>query len=158
MTSVSRFGLCLFLVFTLAACSNDDELTKEQVLKKSIADLESRFEARSLSQISEYVAEDYQDEQGRKLRDIKRIIQMQLMRHKSLHVFSTINSISWQDDNHATVEITAAMAGKPIKSASVLTSIRADMVKFTVQFVRHQDKFKVQSAKWRWAEATDFLQ
>ena len=116
-----------------------------------------RFEARSLSQIVEYVSENYSDNNGRGLRDIKRAIQLQLMRHKTLYVFSVINDIKWVDDSSADVQITAAMAGQPIKSASLLTSIRADMIKFNVHFVLDDEIFKVQSAQWSWADPSDFL-
>ena len=152
-----KHTLLFILIALITACSPDVKHSKEQLLKQSIEQLETRFEQRSLSKISEYISENYKDEQGHKQKDIKRIIQMQLLRHKSLHVFSTINSVNWQDDNHATVEITAAMAGKPIESISVLTSIRADMIKFKVNFIRDQDLFKVQSASWTWARPSDFL-
>lgn len=147
----------LFFVALLVSCSSEQKLTKEQILVQSIEEIESRFEERKLGRIVEYVSEDYADDFGRKLRDIKRAIQLQLMRHKSLHVFSTIKDMQWLDDNHATVNIVAAMAGKPIDSVSILTSVRADMINFTVTFVRDEDIFKVQSATWKWANPSDFL-
>ena len=149
--------LFVTLFVNLMSCSKDPQLSKEQLLRQSIADLEARFEERKLGRIIEYVSEDYRDESGRGLRDIKRAIQLQLMRHKNLYVFSTINGINWQDDNNAEVQITAAMAGKPIKSASLLTSIRADMIKFRVHFVLEDEIYKVQSATWTWADPSDFL-
>jgi hypothetical protein len=149
--------IVLVLLIFLTACTSEQKLTKEQILRQSIAEIESRFEERKLGRIVEYVSADYGDEAGRKLQDIKRAIQMQLMRHRSLHVFSTIKDIKWIDDNHATVNIVAAMAGKPIDSVSILTSIRADMINFTVTFVREDVIFKIQSAAWEWAEPSDFL-
>ncbi len=150
-------SLLVFLTVNLISCSDNPQLTKEQLLRQSIAQLEARFEERKLGRIIEYVSEDYRDESGRGLSDIKRAIQMQLMRHKNLYVFSTINAINWLDDNNAEVQITAAMAGKPIKSASLLTSIRADMIKFKVHFVLEDEVYKVQSAEWTWADPSDFL-
>jgi len=146
--------LCLL---TLMGCTSEKQLTKEQILYQSITELENRFEERKLGKIVEYVSEDYQDNTGRKLRDIKRAIQMQLMRHKSLYVFSTIKDIKWKDNMHATVEIAAAMGGKPMESASILTSIRADMILFTVDFILEENVYKVKSATWTWADPSDFL-
>ena len=103
------------------------------------------------------MSENYQDERGRKFRDIKRAIQLQLMRHKSLHIFSTVNDIQWTSDTHATVKITAAMAGKPIDSVSMLSAIRADMIKFTVEFRLEDEIYKVRSAVWVWASPADFF-
>ncbi len=149
--------LFVTLFINLISCTKEPQLTKEQRLRQSITQLEARFEERKLGRIIEYVSENYHDESGRGLRDVKRVIQLQLMRHKTLYVFSTINEINWIDDNNADVQITAAMAGKPIKSASLLTSIRADMIKFNVHFVLEDEIYKVQSATWTWADPSDFL-
>ncbi|MBL4772847.1 MAG: hypothetical protein JKX98_04385 [Alcanivoracaceae bacterium] len=153
---ISQIVLLLLMV-NLLNCSNDEKLTKKQILLQSIEQLEQRFEARNLSDIIEYVSEDYQDESGRELRDIKRAIQIQIMRHKSLYVFSTIKDIQWTDEGNATVEIVAAMGGKPMESASILTAVRADMIKFTVDFILEDEIYKVKSAQWSWADPADFL-
>ena len=147
----------MLLITNLIACSDEQVLTKEQVLLQSIEQLQLRFEARKLGKIVEYISEDYQDESGRKLRDIKRVIQLQLMRHKTLYVFTSITDIQWSDDNNATVKIAAAMGGQPMESASILTSVRADMIKFTVDFVLEEEVYKVKSAVWSWADPSDFL-
>jgi hypothetical protein len=149
----------LFIVCTLmlVSCSSEKVLSKDQLLSQSIAEIESRFEQRKLGLIVEYVSENYQDETGRTLKDIKRAIQIQLMRHKSLYVFSTIKDVQWSDDNNAKVEIAAAMGGKPIESASILTSVRADMIKFTVDFILEDAVYKVKAATWTWADPADFL-
>ncbi len=149
--------LLIVSLLLLDACTSEQQLTKEQILLQSIDELENRFEERKLSRIIEYISENYLDQSGRKLRDIKRIIQLQLMRHKTLHVFSTVKEIVWIDDNNVDVTIATAMGGKPIKSASILTSIRADMVTFQVSFKLEDEIYKVQSATWKWARPTDFL-
>jgi|GEM_PF-3416463 len=152
---ILKFSI-IFFTITLINCSGTDELSKEQRLRQSITALENHFEERKLSKILEYVSEDYQDDQGRKIRDIRRVIQMQIMRHKSLYVFSAIKSVEWIDEN-AKVEIAAAMGGKPMESASILTSVRADMIKFSVDFVLEDDVYKVKGATWSWAVPSDFL-
>jgi hypothetical protein len=147
----------LFCLLNLLSCSSENAASKEQVLSQSISELEKRFEARNLSDIVEYVSENYQDEQGRTIRDIKRTIQVQLMRHKTLYVFTSIGDFTWHDDQNVTVQIAAAMAGKPIESASLLSSIRADMINFEVDFILEDEIYKVKSAVWRWANPSDFL-
>jgi hypothetical protein len=144
-------------VLSLLSCSSEKVISKDQLLSKSIAEIESRFEQRKLGLIVEYVSENYKDETGRSLKDIKRAIQLQIMRHKSLYVFSTIKDVQWTDDNNAKVEIAAAMGGKPMESASILTSVRADMIKFTVDFILEDTVYKVKAATWTWADPTDFL-
>ena len=103
------------------------------------------------------MSKDYQDDSGRKYDDVKRVIQLQLMRHKTVHIFSVIKDIQWADDSNATVQITAAMAGKPITDLSLLPTLRADMLNFTVDFVLEDEVYKIQSASWTWATPTDFL-
>ena len=147
--------ISLFLI--LIGCSSEPELTKDQLLKQSIEQLEQRFEARKLGEIVEYVSQNYQDDYGRKYDDVKRVIQLQLMRHKTVHIFSVIKDIQWADDSNATVQITAAMAGKPITDLSLLPTLRADMLNFTVDFVLEDEVYKIQSASWTWATPTDFL-
>jgi hypothetical protein len=157
MKNLIQKSVIIFITLILISCSSEKELTKEQILQQSIAEIESRFEERSLSKIVEYVSESYKDETDRNLKDIKRAIQIQLMRHKSLYVFSVVKNIEWTGDKLATVEIAAAMGGKPIESASILTSVRADMVKFTVDFALEDEVYKVQSAIWRRADPSDFI-
>ncbi|VAW44527.1 hypothetical protein MNBD_GAMMA03-1114 [hydrothermal vent metagenome] len=151
------FIIILSCMLNLSSCSRNETISKQQLLLQSIEQLEHRFEERKLGSIIEYISANYQDTQGRNLLDIKRAIQMQLMRHKTLYVFSTIKDISWSDAENATVQITVAMAGKPIKSASILPSIRADMIKFSVDFILEDGIYKVKSAVWEWAKPTDFL-
>ena len=74
-------------IISLYSCSSEPELTKDQLLKQSIEQLEQRFEARKLGEIVEYVSQNYQDDYGRKYDDVKRVIQLQLMRHKTVHIF-----------------------------------------------------------------------
>jgi len=157
MKKIIQIPLFIVCTIMLVSCSTEKVLTKDQLLKQSIAEIESRFEQRKLGLIVEYVSESYQDENGRTLKDIKRAIQIQLMRHKSLYVFSTIKDVQWTGDENAKVEIAAAMGGKPIESASILTSVRADMIKFTVDFILEDDVYKVNAATWTWADPSDFL-
>ena len=157
MKKIIQIPLFIVCTIMLVSCSTEKVLTKDQLLKQSIAEIESRFEQRKLGLIVEYVSESYQDENGRTLKDIKRAIQIQLMRHKSLYVFSTIKDVQWTGDENAKVEIAAAMGGKPIESASILTSVRADMIKFTVDFILEDDVYKVNAATWTWTDPSDFL-
>jgi hypothetical protein len=157
MKNLIQLPIFVFCALMLVSCSSEKELTKDQLLKQSISEIENRFEQRKLGLIVEYVSESYADETGRTLKDIKRSIQLQIMRHKSLYVFSTIKDVQWIDDNNAKVEIAAAMGGKPIESASILTSVRADMIKFYVDFVLEDKVYKVKAATWSWAVPSDFL-
>ena len=157
MKKIIQITLFIVCILMLVNCSSEKELTKDQLLFQSIIEIESRFEERKLSRIAEYVSENYKDNKGRTLKDIKRAIQLQIMRHKSLYVFSSIKDVQWNDDNNAKVIIAAAMGGKPIKSASILTSVRADMIKFTVDFSLEDEVYKVKAATWTWADPSDFL-
>ena len=133
---MTKYLSFLILFLLLSSCSSDPVLSKEQILRNSINEIETRFEARRLGDIVEYVSEDYKDENGRKLADVKRVIQLQLMRHKKLFIISKIGDIQWQGDEKAIVQITAAMTGQEVEDIGILPSIRADIVNFTVEFVK----------------------
>ena len=146
----------LLLVALLVSCGSK-ELSKEQMLSDSIEQIESRMESRKLSDVAEFIDENYSDEQGRTLRDVKRVIQMQFMRHKTLFILSNVNQVEWTTENEAQVTITAALTGQDVNDVSLLKSIRADMVSFDVKFIRQDDKFVVSSARWQRAYPLDFL-
>ena len=156
MKILTRITL-LFFIINLMACSSEQAQTKEQILSQSVSALETRFESRKLGDIVEFISANYHDEQGRKQKDIKRIIQIQIMRHKTLYVFTSIGDVQWTDDQNVTIQIAAAMGGKPMESASILSSVRADMINFIVDFVLEDEVFKVKSASWKWARPGDFL-
>ena len=155
----AKLSIICLLIVNLFACSNDEKKTKHQLLKQSINTLEQRFEDRKLNSIMEYVSKNYQDESGRKFKDIKRVVHLQLLRHKSLYIFSSINEVEWVEEGsiRVNVEIATAMAGKPIENVSLLRSLRADMIRFTVLFVLEDDVYKVESASWEWADPSDFI-
>lgn len=157
MYKYATHTMLLILILWLSACSNDQPLTKKQRLLQSIQKIEQGFEARILSDILEYISENYQDDKIGDFENIKRAIHVQLLRNKSVHVFSIVKDIQWTDDHHAKVEIVAAMGAKPIDSVNILSSIKADMAKFEVDFVLEGEVYKVQSALWSWAEPSDFL-
>jgi hypothetical protein len=154
---MTKYLSFLILFLLLSSCSSDPVLSKEQILRNSINEIETRFEARRLGDIVEYVSEDYKDENGRKLADVKRVIQLQLMRHKKLFIISKIGDIQWQGDEKAIVQITAAMTGQEVEDIGILPSIRADIVNFTVEFVKQEEVFKIKAATWTWAQPSDFL-
>ncbi len=147
----------LLMLMLLSACSEDKPLTKRQRLMQSIDQIEAAFEERVLGDVMQYISQDYQDERGRGHDDLKKAVQIQLIRNQSIHIFSVVKDIQWQEDQQATVELAAAMGGQPIESVNILTSIRADMAKFDVVFVLEEGLYKVKSAVWRWAEPSDFL-
>jgi hypothetical protein len=72
-------------------------------------------------------------------------------------VFTSIGDFTWHDDQNVTVQIATALAGKPIESASFLTSIQADMINFNVDFILENEVYKVKSATWQWARPDDFF-
>ena len=49
------------------------------------------------------------------------------------------------------------MAGRPIESTEALLDVRADLMRFDVEFVREGDDWRVRAADWRRAELNDFL-
>jgi len=150
-------NMVLFCVFLgLTACSTEQK-DKQQQLLSTIENMELAAEKRSLSDFMAFFSDDFSNLNGRKIIDVKRLVMMQFMRHQKLFIITNIKNIQWHDDQHATVDLSAALAGRPMNDTSLLASIRADMVTFKVSFAKQGEDFIVTSATWQHASVVDFL-
>ncbi|MCF6301436.1 MAG: hypothetical protein L3J52_10030 [Proteobacteria bacterium] len=150
-------NMVLFCGFLgLIACSTEPK-DKQQQLLSTIENMELAAENRNLSDFMEFFSEDFSNVNGRKIADVRRLVMLQFMRHQKLFIITNIKNIQWHDDLHATVDISAALAGRPMNESSLLASIRADMITLKVSFSKQGEDFMVTSATWQHASPTDFL-
>lgn len=148
--------ITMFTVLSIfTGCS--PSLPKEERLINSINGMVQAAEKRSLSQIMNYISNDYQDEKGWKYIDVKRVLQIQIMRYKSLYIFKDIKNIEWLSEKTAQLKINIAVAAKPIKEISLLKNIKADLITFIIIMEQKEDQYVVTSASWERAGVTDFL-
>ena len=138
----------LFLIlalFFITACDNDTQ-TPEQQIKAVIADIEQGIEERSLSQVMEHISDDYHDHKGRSKKDIKRYVQLQILRNQNITILSRVKSLDIQNDI-ASVELSAAAAARG--SELNIASVRADTHKASVVLKSDSGDWKVISASLR---------
>ncbi len=142
---------CLTLFAAALSGCGGEAGDKHDLLMRSIDAMELGAESRSLSAVMEYVDENYSDAMGRRKADVARAVQINIMRNQQLHVLVSVNQIEWVDDGeeNARVELVAALAGRPIDKASLLDGVRADLVRFNVNFHRDGERYLVTSAEWQ---------
>jgi len=119
--------------------------------------MQEAAESRDTGEFMSYIRKDYQDEQGRDWKGIRAVVHYQFIRNKALHVYQYILGLTVSsDEQHASAVILVAMAGQPIDGVESLESLRADIMRFEVEFV-FDEKWQVSSAVWKPATAKDFL-
>lgn len=139
----------------LSACGGPPE-TPEAQLRALIGDVEQAAEGHEISVFRDVVADDYQDERGFDRQTVLRIVQGVLIRNQQVHLLSLVRNIDVQGSEAGAV-VLVAMAGQPIESTEALLNVRADLMRFDVDFVRRGDQWLVGAVAWRRAEVKDFL-
>lgn len=150
-----RLLLPAISVLLLAGCGSDDD-APESLLRQSIDLIQQYTEERNLGGLMEFVSTDYQDAQGRGWKDIRALAQLQFIRNPKIHTLKRINLLRLDDDNHASVRILVAIAGRPIDNASALSGLRAELIRFDLEF-QYGERWQITGATWNRAEASEFL-
>ena len=144
-----------FFLALLCACGGPAQ-TPEERIRDLVARAEQAAEDHDLSVFKDSVADDYRDSRGYNRQNILRLIQGMLLRNQQIHLLSLVREVQVQQDT-ARARVLVAMAGRPIESAEVLMDLRADLVRFDVEFLREGDEWRVRAVDWGRAEVVDFL-
>ena len=150
-------GIHLLLVIFLVSCGGEQGSPEEQIRKLN-SDAQNAVEAKDLSVLKGFIADDYQDQHGFDKRSLVRLVQLYLLGHKVVYVYTLTRSLQIIDDNNAVAEIIAAIAGQRVKNADQLFDMRADLVRFDVSYLRQGAEWKVGNVLWQRASVEDFLQ
>ena len=137
----------------IAGCSEQND--RETQLMDTLSAMEAAMENRDISTFMDYVSDDYQDSANRGIEDVRRLAQVHALRNRNLHIFRTIGQLSVGEAN-ADAVIFVAVAGQPIESAASLANMRAELLRFEVQFAWDED-WQVTSAQWKRAGLNSFL-
>ena len=143
----------LGIVFLLGACSEDFPL--EDQLRQTIKNMELSAEQRQISDLMSNVSEQYSDNQGRGKNEIKRIAQLYMLQNKNLHILRHITQLQI-DEERAEAIVLVAVSGQPIDSIESLENIRAELMKFKLNF-SFNEQWQLRSATWNRAGISDFL-
>jgi hypothetical protein len=162
MEVVRMFAVSMVLVMSaaclilLSACSGDVD-DPEQQIREMIHAGEAAFEARSIVEVLDYIADSYQDQEGRQKRDIQRLVAGYILRNKSIHLLTRIHHIALnQDGNGADVTLYVGMAGVPVGNVDQLVFTRADLYRFDLSVVLEEGVWRVANGSWQQARMEDF--
>lgn len=150
-----RLGAVAVAALLLMACGGSPA-TPEAQLRALIDDVEQAAESHEISVFRNVVADDYQDEHGFNRQTVLRIVQGVLVRNQQIHLLSLVRRLDVEEATASAV-VLVAMAGQPIESTEALLNVRADLMRFDVDFVRRSDEWRVGAVEWRRAEVKDFL-
>jgi hypothetical protein len=158
--SKSDYGSVFFLLtvllsgLSLTSCSAEKE--PEQIAETFIAGFEETIEKRDVRSIRPYIAEHYRDEKGRSRQDIVATAAGYILRNKSIHIYSKLDS-AIQEGATIEVRVLAAVAGRPIDDLALLPSLDADMYWVEFSLDTGTGEPLMTQASWRQAMLDDFL-
>jgi hypothetical protein len=88
---------------------------------------------------------------------IVRLLTYHFLRNQSIHLLTRVASIEIPEPERASVTVYVAMAGRPIPDVDAMTQLRADLYRFDFALEDVEERWQVERAAWRPAEARDFL-
>lgn len=129
----------------------------EVEIRRLIAEAEQAAEARSLSRLSDLIADGYKDVEGRTRKDLVRYLAGYLLGHQSLHLFTHLVQMDISVPGRGDVVVLVAMAGSPLEEAKDLLRVKADLHRLELGLEKDNKGWKLIRAEWRRAEVGDFL-
>jgi len=146
--------LLLLIAGLISACS-DNTASPEDQIRRFIETGVQAAESRSVDDLSDLVHGDYIDQQGRNRDQLGLLLRGYFMRHKSIYLFTRIDSIEVFAENQASVSLHVAMAGTVISDVTALSSLKARVYRIELQLAR-QDDWLLRHASWAPADIGAF--
>jgi hypothetical protein len=155
MNRLTSLSLLITIVFFLTTgCSNE---TPEDQVRQYIKNAEKLVEENEIGKIKELIADNYNDEQGKSKKDIIAYLTYQLLTQRSIHLFTSIDTIDIPTEAQAHATVFVAMTGQPIDNASSLLQIRADIYRFNFTLQKIDNKWMLVSSTWQPALLDDLV-
>lgn len=143
------------VVSSLSACGGPDE-SPETRIRSLISEVEEAAEVRDISVISDVVSDEYRDGRGYDRQAVLRIVQGIFLRNREIHLLSVVRELQ-VNASSGRARVLVAMAGQPIKSADALIKVRAELIRFDVDFALEGEEWFVRAVEWQRANVKDFL-
>jgi hypothetical protein len=140
--------MVIIIALTTVGCTDQQTLSDEDKIRATLNAMEIAAEERSLSSMIEHVSSSYRDFKGNDYKEIKGLLQLQLIRNQSINIFSNIRELDVIGDS-ATVEMSVAMASRGVDLSSEANRLRADTHQFSILLVREKTNWKIQSVSWQ---------
>lgn len=149
------FLVCLLALVTLGACSKPTE--PEQQIRALIQDAETAIEKKEIGTARGYVSDRYADDEGRDRRAIDGLLRLYVLRHENIHLLTRVAEVRFPGKARAQAVVYVAMAAQPIERVEDLTSVRADLYQFELDFAEEHAGWRLTAARWRPALPSDFI-
>ena len=134
------------LILLLAQACSDDDSTEDQI-RHLIENAVEAAEDRRLDGLSDLMHSDFIDQRGNNRQQLAKLLRVYFFRHKSIHLFTRIDSIEMLTANQASVSLHVAMAGTVISDVNALSSLSARIYRFELQLIK-QDDWLLRHASW----------
>lgn len=141
-----------FCALLLNACSSSELESPEKQVRAVLVAIEEASEQRSLSGMMQHVSDGYIDHRGNTNKDIKRLLQIHLLRNQNISVFTRISSLEINSDvlpQTASVELSAAMAARGVDLSLESNRLKANTHRFSLVFTLEDDTWRISSASWQ---------
>ncbi len=145
--------LVLCVLFT-SGCSR--KASDEELIRGILSAMQQNIENGELDKFMDHVSRDYLDGRAHAKQDIRNLARLHILRNRTRHLFHQVTQLQVSQAQHAQAAILVAMTGQPIESADSLRNLRAELMRFKVDFV-FDDRWQVVSAEWARAGIGDFL-
>ena len=153
MTYARRLLLPLLFALLLVGCSGDSE-SPEQRAQQLIDSAVEAGESRSTDGLLDLVHPNYVDKQGNNREQLGKLLRLYFLRHKSIHLFTRVDSIEILSPNEAVVVVHVAMAGTAMSDIDAISRLKASLYRFELQLYG-EDSWQVRHASWSRASITD---
>ena len=157
--SVIRNRVLLLLVVSLitaalAGCSSDEPQSDEAQIRALIEQAELDAEDRDTGALLDVVDNAFKSGQRYNKDQLEKLLRLYFFRHKSIYLFTRIKDIELTASDYAVATVFVAMAGTAISDITAITSMRANIYRFDLEFVK-DESWLLSSAKWEVARVED---
>lgn len=148
-------SLCVALTLILLSCEGANN--PEHQIREMIAAGEEAVEARSIMSARDFIANSYQDQQGRQKAGVEKILAGYILRNKSIHLLTRVHDLTLNDNQiRADIILYVAMANIPLPTLDQLVYTRADFYRFDLELLLEEGEWRISSGRWHPARLEEF--
>ena len=139
--------LMLLAALLLHGCSEPD--SPEQQIRNTIEAAKQAAESRDLSDFRDIIADDFRDARGHDKHTVSRMAAGYFLRNKNIHLFTRVNDIRFPTADLAEAQVYVAMTAQFAADLDSLLNLRADLYQFDLRFIKRQDDWLLENARWK---------
>jgi hypothetical protein len=136
----------LALILALHGCGR--EPSPEDEVRAVVAAAGEAAEARDASALFDLIADDYRDDRGNGVEEIKRYVRGYLVAHQSIHLLTRVDEVELLAADLARVRATVGMMGREAE-AEPAWDLAAEVYEFDVTLALEDGDWRVTRADWR---------